>query len=366
MAFTPNFLITPKIARLLLEIERHKEGFAHLSVTASLIASLRESARLMSTHYSTQIEGNRLSMEEVAQVVKENKGGFPGRERDEKEVKNYFLALEFVENAAKEQTSLTEHLIQLLHGLSFYGKQNPTPYREGQNVIRESGSGAIIYMPPEATDVASLMSDLVNWIAAETKDAELPVPLIAAIAHYQFATIHPYYDGNGRTARLLTTFILHACGYGLNGIFSLEEYYAKNLNGYYQALTIGPSHNYYGGRVEADITGFLQYFCEGMAEAFAAIHQRAQAGQENKGIDYSKMLRLLSPQQKAMISLFGKQREVSSADIAGHLGINSRSASELAGKWVKDGFIEIANPSKKGRSYRLSPNWENYLHIANS
>ncbi len=82
----------------------------------------------------------------------------------------------------------------------------------------------------------------------------MPVPVIAALAHYQFATIHPYYDGNGRTARLLTTLILHKAGYGLKGIYSLEEYYSRNFDGYYYALAVGGSHNYYMGREKADVS----------------------------------------------------------------------------------------------------------------
>ena len=76
----------------------------------------------------------------------------------------------------------------------------------GQNVIRDSRSRGIVYMPPEAKDVPDLMKELVAWISS-TERKELPCPLRAGIAHYQFATIHPYYDGNGRTARLLTTLI---------------------------------------------------------------------------------------------------------------------------------------------------------------
>ena len=68
--------------------------------------------------------------------------------------------------------------------------------------------------------------------------------------------IHPYYDGNGRTARLLTSLILHLGGYGLKGLYALEEYYALDLKAYYEALTVGPSHNYHLGRVEADIAGW--------------------------------------------------------------------------------------------------------------
>ena len=81
----------------------------------------------------------------------------------------------------------------------------------------------------------------------------MPAPIVAALAHYQFATIHPYLDGNGRTARLLATLILRKAGYGFKGIYSLDEHYAKNLRAYYSALTVG-SHNYYEGRVEGDLT----------------------------------------------------------------------------------------------------------------
>ena len=93
-------------------------------------------------------------------------------------------------------------------------------------------------MPPEASDVSQMMKDLIEWINEKLLEKKVPVPIIAALAHYQFATIHPYYDGNGRTARLLTNYILHHGGYGLKGIYSLEEYYAKNIHGYYNALVV--------------------------------------------------------------------------------------------------------------------------------
>jgi len=127
------------------------------------------------------------------------------------------------------------------------------------------------------------MSDLIPWINENLAADELPIPLIAGLAHYQYATVHPYYDGNGRTARLMTTLILHKNGYGLKGIYSLEEYYARNLSAYYDALNVGESHNYYMGRVDADVTEFLAYFCRGMAEAFAARRfKQPAAGQQTK------------------------------------------------------------------------------------
>jgi Fic family protein len=72
------------------------------------------------------------------------------------------------------------------------GQSRPTPYRDGQNVIRNRRTQEIVYMPPEAKAVPGLMSDLVKWINQQLDEGDLPVPVIAALAHYQFATIHPY------------------------------------------------------------------------------------------------------------------------------------------------------------------------------
>jgi len=86
--------------------------------------------------------------------------------------------------------------------------------------------------------VPALTAQLVAWVNAELERGDLPAPIVAALAHHQYATVHPYYDGNGRTARLLTTLTLHRTGYGLKGIYSLEEYYARNLTGYYPASAL--------------------------------------------------------------------------------------------------------------------------------
>lgn len=191
-------------------------------------------------------------------------------------MQNYYSAVEKSEALAGLQRAFKEEDIQLLHGLSYEGKAKPTPYRDGQNVIRNSGDGSIGYIPPEAGEVPTLMAELVMWINEEIETKCLPIPVVAALAHYQFATIHPYYDGNGRVSRLLATMILYRCGYGLKGIYSLEEYYGRNLSEYYDALTVGPSHNYRLGRTESDVTGFVQYFCVGIAEAFLHVELRAE------------------------------------------------------------------------------------------
>ncbi len=241
------------MARDLMIIEAIKEKVINLPLTPAVLTSLRETARLFTTHYSTMIEGNRLDLDEIKGVL-EHQEHFPGRERDEKEVQGYYVALNQVEQWAANHQPITEKIIQTIHALIMNEgklKVKPTPYRDGQNVIRDGQTKALVYMPPEAKDVPELMKAMITWIQ---ENQDLPCPLVAGIIHYQFATIHPYYDGNGRTARLLTTLSLHLGGYDLKGLYSFEEYYAKNLAAYYQAISIVPSHNYYLGRAEADIT----------------------------------------------------------------------------------------------------------------
>ena len=231
--FEPKYEITNSIANNLIQIERVKEGIKNLPINPKLLTSLRETAKMTTIHYSTQIEGNRLSLEEVYNVLKNpNKViSNTGRIRDEKEIKGYYIALDYIEKLIKEKATITEKHIKQIHALVEGGgnkKVKPTEYREGQNIITDFWSGNIVYMPPEAKDIPLLMKEFVNWINT-TKD--IPVPIKTAIIHYQFVTIHPYFDGNGRTARLLTTLALHKGGYDLKGIYSLEEYYAKDLQG---------------------------------------------------------------------------------------------------------------------------------------
>ena len=284
MTFTPKYTITAKLMNAISAIEVSRQAVNELPINAQVLASLRESARISSTHHSTAIEGNTLSVAEVKEVVQEG-NHFPHREKDEKEVLNYYSALDYVETLVKNRKSLNEIDIQTLHGISFRGAQKPTVYRDAQNVIRNGK--LVVYIPPKAADVPSLMKDLLQWILSSIEE-RVPIQIVAGLAHYQFATIHPYYDGNGRTARLLVTLILQKYGYGLKGIYSLEEYYALNLEAYYGALSVGSDEDYYDGNREgADLTEFLDYFIGGMAKAFVKVKTKAQESQNQGSLDQS-------------------------------------------------------------------------------
>ena len=358
MAFTPKYVITPSILKGVSSIEIIKHEIIDLPITAPMIASLRESARLTSTHHSTAIEGNRLSAKEVKELIQEG-GHFPNREKDEKEVLNYYNALERLEVFAKMSSPIQESEVRFLHGLAFEGKTKPTPYREGQNVIR-SGK-LIVYIPPSAEDVPRLMAELIRWINESVKEG-LPIPFIAGLAHYQLATIHPYYDGNGRTARLLATLILHKYGYDLKGIYSLEEYYARDLQAYYNALTLGDDEDYYDGhRKDADLTPFLEYFIQGMADSFNKIRLQAEKAQRKGANDHSFLLRNVSPKQRQVLKLFVSSRNVTAKDIALFFHINERQARHLCQKWVKEGFLLISDPALKTRQYCLADEYEGLI-----
>src|SRR5271156_3011060 len=132
-AFHPTFTITPSIAAGLMRIEAVKEAIQTLPITPRVLANLRETARLFSTHYSTMIEGNRLTQGQVAQVI----GGdehFPGRERDQDEVKGYYAALDETERIAKRREKVSEASVQRLHALVMGGgktRVKATRYRDG-------------------------------------------------------------------------------------------------------------------------------------------------------------------------------------------------------------------------------------------
>jgi Fic family protein len=344
-----------------MRIEAARLSVHTLPVTPRVLARLRETARLFSTHYSTMIEGNRLTQEQVAQVIGADQH-FPGRKRDQDEVKGYYAALDEVERLAARGERVSEAAVRRLHALVMGGgrrRVKPTLYRDGQNVIRDSRSNAIVYLPPEARDVPRLMGQFILWLNADASPGEeLPVPVKAAIAHYQFATIHPYYDGNGRTARLLTTLVLHLGGYGLKGLYALEEYYARNLGDYYEALTIGPSHNYYLGRSESDITRWIAYFTDGMADSFEKVREQASREAKSGAADMAATLRNLDARQRKVLTLFEGFQELTAREIGGLFGYQPRTASELCRRWVEQGFLEVTDAARKTRRYRLAGPYE--------
>jgi Fic family protein len=357
----PRYTLTHSITKGLMEIESVRTSMEQTPLPLRLLTQLQHRARLRSTHFSTRIEGNRLSLDQAEKVLAGSKTVFHGRERDVMEVRNYWNALLKVEKWAKEKKEFTEGFIRRLHALVEKGvRAKATPYRTGQNVIRDSSSGRIVYLPPEAKDVPRLMKTLTAWMRATEKNS-IAVPLMAALAHYQFVTIHPYYDGNGRTARLLATFLLQRGGYGLNGLFSLEEHHARDLEGYYRSLAVHPRHNYYEGRAEADLTPWVEYFIRTLKTVFQETRKQALQLSKKGFRAEPEELRELDRRAKAVLDLFASQEKVTTPEIARKLGLSDRMVRLILKQWVKEGWLKMADASKRGRAYELSAALRKYL-----
>ncbi len=344
-----------------MRIETVRTELAHIHLPPTVEAELRHRALVKSTHFSTQIEGNKLTLDQAEQVIRNQQAVFQGRERDVSEVRNYWNARMRIEEWAEKGRTVSEGLIKQLHALLEKGtRSRPTPYRSGQNAIRDANTGALVYLPPEAGDVPKLMQALVAWIESAL-DVNVPVPVVAGLAHYQLVTIHPYYDGNGRTARLLATFILHRYGYGLNGFLSVEEFYARDLAGYYAALATHPHHNYYMGRSETDLSGWLEYFIGTLAQTFDAVSV-ATRNLIKTGIKTEpKLLRSLDSRERTVLALFAKTEKLSARDVAKALSLSERMARVLLKEWSAKAWIKVADPSRKSRSYILSAKYRQYL-----
>jgi Fic family protein len=351
MAFNPRYTITQSILQNLAKIENVKETFEKDRISPTLMASLRSSAKISSIHYSTKIEGNRLTHKQVVETIFKRKT-IEHRERDSSEVKAYYNAMNYMEKCLKQNILFSEKFISKLHDLV---EGRACSYREGQNAIYDNSSKNMVYMPPEAKDVPALMKELVDWINVCD---QIPHVIIASLAHYQFVTIHPYYDGNGRTARLITSFLMRKYGYGLGEIYSLEEYYANDLAGYYKALATHEHHNYYEGREHADLTGWVDYFVSGVAKVFEKIQLKTE---RSVVVSPSSMLRKLNVIQRKILELFVEFEEINSSQIAEYLGMSRQSGRLLANRWISEGFMEKANPSKKARRYRLAAPYEELL-----
>lgn len=359
-----RFSFTPDIVKHLQIIERVRET-VRLTVLPPLVAEkLRLQAHIRSTHFSTRIEGNRLTLKETEEVIQQGRL-IPGRERDVQEVERYYQALQQVEKWVEGGQKITEARIGKLHAVLYSGRRaKATPYRDGQNVIR-SGSGEIVYLPPEGKDVPGLMTEVVEWL--QSNENELPVPVLAGIAHYQFVTIHPFYDGNGRTARTLATWILYRGGYDLGKFYSLEEFYIEDLRGYYRALVTHPHHNYYFGRSQAEITPWLDYFLKGMAVVFervaGQVTHMAEAGIDDQASQ--DLLRPLGYRARRVLGLFAAQTTIRSGDVANLLGISPRQARDLLSAWVEQGWLVVLDPSRRGRRYGLSENYRQLVSPQN-
>jgi predicted HTH transcriptional regulator len=115
------------------------------------------------------------------------------------------------------------------------------------------------------------------------------------------------------------------------------------------------------GRSEADLTSWLDYFISTLADVFEAVRQKAQKCAE-KGLPAEpEELRRLDHRARVVLGLFAKKETITSADVAAELGLSERMARNLLKGWMKDGWLEAVDPSRRGRAYSLSVIYRQYI-----
>ncbi|MFQ5342920.1 MAG: Fic family protein [Anaerolineae bacterium] len=189
----------------------HKKGQLdqHRPLSASVAQKLAEYFDVEWTYHSNAIEGSTLTRRETQLVLQHGLtvGGKPLVEH--LEAINHKHAIDFVETLADTGTPITEHTIRQIHTLILrtIDDEEAGRYRRGQ--VRITGSE---YVPPEAVSVPALMQELVAWLDSDDASARHPVET-AALSHFRLVHIHPFVDGNGRTARLLMNLWLMRASY---------------------------------------------------------------------------------------------------------------------------------------------------------
>ena len=196
-------------------------------------------------------------------------------------------------------------------------------------------------MPPEAKDIKVLINQMIKEFDNKTSK-DIPIPIKAGIIEYEFVTIHPFWDGNGRTSRLLANYILKAYGYDLKGFYVMEEFYDKNINDYYNSLQMGLHHNFYFGRKDADITEWLEYFISTMANTFEAVGNRVKEIYLNSKEEVN-ILDTLDKRERWIANYILNNGKIKAKDIASHFKINLDTANNWIKEWVNRGFLVREN-----------------------
>jgi len=213
-------------------------------------AKFQDEAKLRAAHYGTVLEGNDLTFDEAKIIVEGDMestkqatdAGVVARERDIQEVINYRKVLDYIESLSAQGTSetfaYTPDLLFNVHKLVVDKLIDPAvagAYRTSQVVLKNSVTGEIGFRPPQALDVPFLIEEFFRWLSGEFGRKEHPV-IRAAVTHYVLAAVHPFIEGNGRTARAFATLVLFMEGYDIKRLFALEEYFDKNAEAYFGSL----------------------------------------------------------------------------------------------------------------------------------
>jgi len=287
----PRFTISHAIAAGLTVIERARGFLEAATLSEEWMRRMSQRALLLEAHHTTHIEGTHLTIEQ-AERLWEGRRVDEARPDDVRELLNYRGAFNLVSEYLHGGQPITEALIREIHKRLVEGVRGgsgaPGAYRTIQNYVANSTTGAIVYTPPSPLEVPSLMQELVTWLR---EDTGIHPVLVAGIAQFQLVHIHPFVDGNGRTSRLLSTLCLYRTGYDFKRLFTISEFYDRDRNNFYRALQSVRERG-------MDLTGWLEFFVEGLATQLAEVKTRGEIAIRSDAI--AKTHRLNARQEVAI------------------------------------------------------------------
>lgn len=294
---------------------------------------------------SSRIEGTQTGIGEAVlseELVK------PEKRDDWREVHNY---IEAVNNAiaALDRLPLSNRLLRQAHALLMRGvrgeHKQPGEFRGSQNWIGGSSLADAAFVPPHPDGVPALMGDLESFWHNE----QITVPHLVriAISHYQFETIHPFCDGNGRIGRLLIPLYLISHGLLAKPSLYLSDFFERNRASYYDALTRVRASN--------DLIHWVRFFLRGVAETATKGRQVFQQILALRTEVEEQLLGLgkRAPNARLLLNLLYRQPVVSASDVEKALGVSTPTANKLIAEFERLGVLVEVTGQARGRVYEF-------------
>ena len=346
--------LTNEILNYITEIDKNRYNVGTMKLSKTVANKLRKNSKKKSSYASNKIEGNPLSEQQVDEVIEsDERKHFL---KPEQEVRNYFLALNYLEEMANKKEPFSKKLILDVQKLVEKGASKEKIGLRGAMppgilfAVYDSKTGNPDYIPPEYSDIPELLDELVEYVNT-TDDHPL---IVAAVVHYQLVTIHPFEDGNGRTARLLSGYIMDLNGYGFNGIGSLEEYFAYDIDEYYESIQMGLPALYYSGRNNPPHPEiWINYFLR-MVKLYSSKVCDLQLNSNKEDIVGS--ISYLKGKEKELLLLLIKKykREFTPIEVSKDLSVTNKTIINRLAVLAKNGFVVPILVNQRIRSYELS------------
>ena len=324
--------------------------FANLGLDPRYRDWFRHRAWVRTIHGTTRIEGNSLSDREVEEVLE----SLPrSRTKDALEVHATRIALAFVDEIALDrELRVDERVIREIHRRvldDIDPMMRPGQFRTGANRVADA-DGNLIFTTATAGDVPDLMRRLGLWLRTAARK-EHPV-VSAALAHLELVAIHPFYDGNGRTARALSRMLLVRDGFSLDGLVSLDAYLDLQRRDYFAAIRAALGSSYTRGY---DATPFVKYFVTAIRSAAEHALSRVKGTTELLGVLRDAVgAGTLSPQLTDPLVyawINGTLRPSDYREITGRTG---PSATRDLAQAVRAGYLTVTGVTK-ARRYAVGP-----------